>query len=91
MNINEKDIIRLDDENNYIVVKKNIYDNVTYYYIANINDMKKTKFLYEEGNELVELEDEQTMEKVIVKMFETIDVDDVLRNLKSIIEKKSGV
>ena len=91
MNINEKDIIRLNDENNYIVVKKNTYDNVTYYYIANINDIKKTKFLYEEGNELVELEDEQTMEKVIVKMFETIDVDDVLRNLKNIIEKKNGV
>lgn len=50
--------------------------------------MNEQKYLYEEGNELVEIEDEQELENVIVKMFETIDMDDLLRELKEKLEEK---
>lgn len=53
MNIEEKDIIILSDDNHYIVVKKVNIDNINYYYVSDINDKGNIKFLYEDGNELV--------------------------------------
>ena len=87
MNINEKDIIILNDNNSYIVVKKIDYNNKKYYYISDINNKENIKYLYEDGNELVEIEDEQELENVIIKMYETVDIDDLLRELKEQLEE----
>lgn len=87
MNINEKDIIILDDNNSYIIVKKIDYNSKKYYYISDINNKENMKYLYEDGNELVEIEDEQELENVIIKMYETVDMDDLLRELKEQLEE----
>lgn len=88
MNINEKDIIILDDDHRYMVVKKNDFENKKYYYVSDIDNKGIIKFLYEDGDGLVEIEDEQLIENIIIKMFNTIDVDDFLRELKSQLELK---
>lgn len=88
MNINEKDIIVLSDDNHYIVVKKATIDNINYYYISDINNKENIKFLYEDGNELVEIENKNTFDNVLEKMFNDIDLDDFLRVLKEKIEQK---
>ncbi|MBO5096278.1 MAG: hypothetical protein J6B98_05340 [Bacilli bacterium] len=90
MNINEKDIIVLDDNNHYIVVKKIDYNSKKYYYISDINNKENMKYLYEDGNELVEIEDEKELENVIIKMYETIDMDDLLRELKEQLEEQNN-
>ena len=87
MNINEKDIIILSDDNQYIVVKKANIDNINYYYISDINNKGNIKFLYEEGNELVEIENKNTFDNVLEKMFNNIDLDDFLRELKERLEQ----
>ena len=112
MNINEKDIIILNDDNRYMIVKKifqnhknfclfpkNKYncfmivkkiewDNINYYYLADIDNNKNLKFLYEDGNELVEIEDEDELENIIIKMSNMIDVDELLVDLKKILQEK---
>lgn len=88
MNINEKDIIVLSDDNHYIVIKKIDYENKKYYCISDIDNKENLKFLYEQGNELVEIEDEKELENVIIKMYETIDMDDLLRELKKRLDEK---
>lgn len=88
MNINEKDIIVLSDDNHYIVVKKATIDNINYYYISDINNKENIKFLFEDGNELVEIENKNTFDNVLEKMFNDIDLDDFLRELKEKIEQK---
>ena len=90
MNIDEKDIIVLNDDNNYIVVKKATIDNINYYYISDVNNKENIKFLYEDGNELVEIENKNTIDNVLEKMFNDIDLDDFLRELKEKIEQKNG-
>lgn len=90
MNIDEKDIIVLNDDNNYIVVKKATIDNINYYYISDVNNKENIKFLYEDGNELVEIENKNTFDNVLEKMFNDIDLDDFLRELKEKIEQKNG-
>ena len=90
MNINEKDIIVLSDDNHYSVVKKATIDNINYYYISDINNKENIKFLYEDGNELVEIENKNTFDNVLEKMFNDIDLDDFLRELKEKIEQKNG-
>jgi len=90
MNIDEKDIIVLNDDNNYIVVKKATIDNINYYYISDVNNKENIKFLYEDGNELVEIENKNTFDNVLEKMFNDIDLDDFLRDLKEKIEQKNG-
>ena len=88
MNINEKDIIILNDDNHYIVVKKATINDINYYYISDVNNKENIKFLYEDGNELVEIENKNTFDNVLEKMFNDIDLDDFLRELKEKIEQK---
>lgn len=88
MDINEKDIIILDDENRYFVGKKINFENRNYYYISDIDNEGNIKFLYEDMNSLVEIEDNEFLEKVIVKMYDDIDVDDLLREIKFRLEQK---
>lgn len=88
MNIDEKDIIILDDEHHYLVVKKIDYENTKYYYVSDLDEKGNVKFLYEENNQLVEIEDKETFDKIIGKMYETIDMDDLLREMKIKLEEK---
>lgn len=91
MNIDEKDIIVLDDNHHYLVVKKTDYENKIYYYLSDINDKGNIKFLYEDGNELVEIENKNLLDNVIKKMFNDVDLDDFLRELKDKLDNKNTV
>jgi len=88
MNIEEKDIIVLSDDNQYVVIKKVNINNINFYYVSDINDKGNIKFLYEDGNELVEIDNKELLDKVLVEMFKTIDLDDYLRELKQKLEEK---
>ena len=88
MNIDEKDIIILDDDHHYLVVKKIDYENTKYYYVSDLDEKGNVKFLYEDNNELVEIEDKKTLDKIIVEMYENIDMDDFLREIKIKLEDK---
>ena len=57
MTINKKDLLTLDDGNEYVVVSKVSYKNREYYYIVNINDNSSIKFCYLDRDQLVELND----------------------------------
>ena len=57
MTINKKDLLTLDDGNEYVVVSKVSYKNREYYYIVNINDNSVIKFCYLDRDQLVELND----------------------------------
>ena len=88
MNINEKDIITLSNDIDYIVVKKVYYNNLAYYYIANINDLADVKFLYEDNNELVEIEEKNHIRTLIDIMLPEIDLDEFLEDLRSRLDTK---
>ena len=79
MNLNEKDIIVLDDDKSYIIVKKTELDGINYYFISDINDLNNMKYLFEDGNELVEVDNDEILEQVIMKMTPITEVDDLLR------------
>ena len=86
MNIDEKDIITLSNDVKYIVVKKWIYNDKFYFYIDEIDNPVEVKFLYEDNNELVEIEDENHIKTLVDMMLPEIDLDDFLKNLKSRLE-----
>jgi hypothetical protein len=79
-----KDIITLDNDNDYLVYKKVVLDGINYYYVINTNDYSDTKYLYEDLASLVEVEndDDETLEKLIVEIGKTINYNE----LKNIIE-----
>ncbi len=77
--INIKDILKLDDGNEYVVVSKLNYENKTYYYIVDINNNSNLKFCYEDNNELVELED-----KVLITKLLPIFLNESMKVLKDI-------
>ncbi len=86
MNIDELDTITLDNDNDYLVVKKVNDNGINYYYVSNENDYTDIKLLYEaENNTLVEVEDKETIRKIILLMNETIDDGEILNLLE---EKK---
>lgn len=71
MTINIKDTLTLNDNNEYIVVSKVNYDNKTYYYLLDKNDIVNMKFCYEDNGELVELEDKELSTKLLPLFLET--------------------
>ena len=54
MNIEIKDVITLDDNNEYVVVSKALFEGKTYYYLVDIDRPNNLMFCYEDNNELVE-------------------------------------
>jgi len=87
MEINEKNIIILDDNNQYVVVKKITIENIIYYYIIDINDFTNIKYLYENGNELIEIEDEKTIQNLIKIITNETDLASLLKESKKYIEQ----
>lgn len=54
MSIDIKDIVTLDDDNEYVVASKTIYNDRMYYYLVDINKPENLMFCYEDNGELVE-------------------------------------
>lgn len=74
--IDIKDKITLSDDNTYGVVSKAKIDNITYYYLVDVNKNENIKFCYEDSNEneieLVEVEDKNLIQKLIQILTENI-------------------
>lgn len=60
-----KDIITLDDHNNYIIASKINYNGNNYYYLVDMNKIENIMFCYEDKDELVELNDKDLTTKLL--------------------------
>ena len=65
MIINIKDTLKLDDENEYVVINKVYYNNKNYYYLLDKKNYSNTLFCYEENDELVEINDKELTTKLL--------------------------
>ena len=65
MNINIKDVVVLDDNNEYIVISKINYENKNYYYLVDKNNSENLMFCYEDNEDLVELNDNNLITKLL--------------------------
>lgn len=70
--MNIKDVVTLNDKNKYQVVSKTVYEETTYYYLVDINNISNVKFLYENIDKLTEVEDQQLVKLLLPKFFEEI-------------------
>ena len=70
--IDIKDTLVLSDNNEYVVVSKAVMDNVTYYYLVDINNITNFKFFYLDKDELVEIEDKELIRKLIPLLTQNI-------------------
>ena len=65
MIINIKDTLTLDDNNEYVVVSKISVDDNNYFYLIDKNDNSNVKFCYQDNDELVELNDEELVTRLL--------------------------
>lgn len=70
MNIDIRDIITLDGINKYIVASKALFENINYYYLININNLRDILFCYEDNNELIEIEDNDLIQNLIPLFYQ---------------------
>ena len=63
--IDIRDILILDDNNEYVVVSKITYEDKIYYYLVDKNNNGNLKFCYEKGDNLVELNDKVLVTKLL--------------------------
>lgn len=63
--IDIRDILTLNDNNEYVVVSKISYEDKIYYYLVDKNDNVNLKFCYENGDNLVELNDKVLVTKLL--------------------------
>ena len=70
MTINIKDLLLLDDDNEYVVVSKVNYENKNYYYLIDKNNLTSVKFCYEDIDKLIELDDKVLTTKLLPLFLE---------------------
>jgi len=63
--IDIRDILTLDDNNEYVVVSKITYEDKIYYYLVDKNKNENIKFCYEKEDNLVELNDKVLVTKLL--------------------------
>ena len=73
MIIDIKDILTLDDNNDYVVISKTTYESKTYYYLGDNNNNSHLKFCYEKNDSLVELEDKELTTKLLPLFLKSIE------------------
>ena len=65
MFIKPKDVITLEDNDEYVVVAQVDFENKLYSYIVDINNNDKFKFCYIEDDVLVEVNDGSLIKKIL--------------------------
>lgn len=69
--INVGEILTLDDNNKYVVVYTTNIDSKDYAYLINQDDLSKTMFCEYIDSHLEEVEDEETISKILKKFMES--------------------
>jgi len=84
MDIDIKDLVTLDDDNEYAVASKVKYEGKNYYYLVDINNVTNIMFCYEDKDELVELEDKELTTNLLPLFLEAskdlINLDEIENN-----------
>ena len=70
MNIDIKDILKLDDNNEYVVVGKVSFENKNYYYLIDMEYPDNFMFCYEDNGDLVEVNDKELTAKLLPLFLE---------------------
>lgn len=83
MNIEKYNTITLNDDKQYVVISKIIYENNTYLYIIDINDNSNIKFCFEKiENQIIKLEEVEDKEIIqkLIPLFAN-DTKDILEQV----------
>ena len=83
MRIEELDIVTLSDDKDYIVAKKVVLNGINYYCFVDTEDIESLKFVQEDHEELVDVNDEYTFKKMIYLMSEAIRTNELLVGLRN--------
>ena len=65
-----RDIVTLDNNNDYIISSKVNYKDITYYYLVNINNPQDLMFCYKKDDELIELNNKELVTELIPLFYE---------------------
>ena len=71
MNIEIKDTLILDDNNEYVVTSKINYENITYYYLIDKNDPDNIIICKENNTELIQITNNELINKLSPIFLET--------------------
>ena len=74
MNINIKDVLKLENGSRYVVVSKANYQNREYLYLVNINNSNNIKFCYINNDELIESENKGLNTMLLPLFYNNIKV-----------------
>ena len=67
MNLNIKDVIKLEDNIEYVIVSTTVYEDIKYYYLIGLDSDDNIKFGYIEDDSFVEVEDQSLIRKLLTK------------------------
>ena len=65
MIIEKQDILTLEDNKEYVVVSKALYENTNYFYIVDLDNVENFKFVKIENDDLLEIKDKDLATKLI--------------------------
>ncbi len=72
MKLNMRDVIKLEDNNEYAVASVTQLNNIIYYYLIDLNNDDNIKFGYIEDDSFVEIEDKDLI-NTLIPMFNILD------------------
>lgn len=69
MNLNKNDIIKLSDNNRYLVLSKVLYNDICYYYLVDIIDNSNFKLVTDINDNIIEMKDSKILDEIIKLMI----------------------
>ena len=69
MSLNKNDIVKLSDNNSYLVISKVLYNDVYYFYIVDILDNSNFKIFSIKNDNIIEIKDSKILDKIIKLMI----------------------
>lgn len=70
--MNIKDILKLSDDNDYIIASKADYANKTYFCLVDLNNKDNAKFCYLDSDEVVIIEKEKLDNILLLKLMNNL-------------------
>lgn len=69
MKLNKNDIVKLNDNNSYLVLSKVLHKSIYYFYIVDILDNSKVKIISIENDNVIEIKDNKILDAIIKLMI----------------------
>lgn len=83
MKLEVKDIVTLDDNNEYVISNIETIDNKEYFILIDIKNLSNIKYMCLDNNSFLEIEDEELIKKIALSIVHNTNFDKLMQEVNN--------